>query len=117
MKQITKEVTIVKDIYIADDGTEFDDIDKCKDYEIECSEKTLRFYDKYGNKSDICGCLFVALDTREDVDALITVCEYRGITTRGIANEGVYSYITDDNGMWINITEKIAKINGGNNEN
>lgn len=116
MKIEMREIIINREVYIANDGTEFDDYDECAGYEIELLEKTLSFYDEQLNESTLNGCLFVKLATRKDVDAFIALCEWHGITARGIADEGVYSYSEAGSGGWIDMTAVIAKINGGNNE-
>jgi hypothetical protein len=109
MKTSTKTITIEKEIYIAEDGTEFDDRDDCEAYEYRLIGKRLKMY-TYGFSpcQSVENCCYARLDTWADVQAFIDLCTYDGISTRGITDPGLYMYSEGRYGFgneaWVNIT-------------
>lgn len=127
-----------KTIYIAEDGTEFDDEKECQDYERKSSismanlQKYVHFFDKNGKEihfdsamSDFedaySSCVYMRIDCTDIIDDFIELCE--GIETPWNSNPvsllwdedylpkktGLYSY---DNGYWEYIySEDVQKLN------
>lgn len=108
MKQ--KQVTYIKTIYVANDGTEFDEQDECEAYEMRLIRNSFEFYDEKFKESTLGSCAYAKIKTVEDAVKFLNVCEYEGITTKGIERDGIYMYA--DN-RWYNITEAVSNIYGG----
>ena len=112
MKTSTKTITVEKEIYIAEDGTEFDDRDDCEAYEYRLIGKSLKMY-KYDFSpcQSVEDCCYVKLGIWADVQAFIDLCEYDGISHRGITVPGLYMYTEGrwgaGNDAWTNISEII----------
>ena len=102
-----RKVTIEKEVYIASDGTEFEDEDLCEGHEYTLIENRLGFYDREGYSSSIDRCSYVYLTTKEEISDFLSLCKWTGITSRGIESEGLYFYT--DKG-WINISNPVKKI-------
>ena len=115
MKVETREITITKEVYVADDGTEFVSEDECKLYEITLAESKLAFYDGNYEKADFESCTYVKLITDEDVENMHKVCEYNGVSSEGIRGPGLYMYVNAfaNRDYWANITEAVSAIYGG----
>ena len=111
MKKETRQVTIERDVYVAEDGREFFDKCDCEKYDFELLEKTLKFYDRIFEDSDFESCTYVNLKTAEDVTKIIQLCDYNGVSEEGLVNPGVYMYDTYRD-RWVNITEAVARIEG-----
>lgn len=41
MKEIQKEVTVLKTVYVANDGREFDNLSECRDWDAECYNRAI----------------------------------------------------------------------------
>ena len=112
MKLDKRKVTVVKDIYIACDGKEFEDKDECFDYEMSLLERRLDFYTHDFEESDLDECTYVKTVTKADIDILIQLCDHYGISKNGIENEGIYMFESRRDG-WVNITDAVSRIYGG----
>ena len=111
----TRQVVVEQEVYIADDGTEFDDEDDCKGYEIRLAGQKLKMYDYTGKAgASIDYCQYVKLTTERDVEAFIEVCKFDGISYRGIEQPGVYTYVEGSYGRgnvaWVNISKIMESI-------
>lgn len=114
MKTKTKLVTVEQEIYIAEDGKEFDDQDDCLSHERDLREETLEFYDYNFMPSNLENCTYVKTVTQEDVNNLLYLCHIDGISHDGITDKpGIYMYMLHPD-EWVNITEAVAIIYGGN---
>ena len=118
MKTSTKTITIEKEIYIAEDGTEFDDQDDCEAYEYRLVGKRLKMY-KYSFSpcQSIEDCCYVKLDTETDVQAFIDLCKYDGISHKGVTTPGLYMYSEGRYGFandaWVNLSEILKHLESG----
>lgn len=113
MKIEKREVVTTKEVYISVDGVAFDDQDDCLDHEYRINEAKLAFYDHNFKKSTLDKCTYVRLDTEEDVKLMLSLCEFQGITSKGIDSPGVYIYFSGRDEYWHNMTESIKRICGG----
>jgi hypothetical protein len=117
MRHEVKEVKRLTTIFIADDGTEFFDHDKCKAYEMSLLEKNLILYSKeMTTPVDFYSCWFVYIRNEEDERAFVTLSEYHNQTVRGIIGPGVYAYDSDYD-RWICISDIVDKIRNKEREN
>lgn len=108
MKSEIRKVTVEQEVYIADDGTEFSTEDSCEAYEIELKEKALTFYDGNFTRVDFDSCMYVRLDTLEQVNWLREICEWNGVTSEGLDDAGVYLYLdASRRERWLNLTPVI----------
>lgn len=109
-----KEVTVLRPVYIACDGKEFLDEDECEAYEIELVEKTLKLYDNNCEPTDIDKSSFANLISDEDVENFKNVCEWHGISSKGIDKPALYmydeSYRSD---CWVNLDDVCFRIRRG----
>lgn len=115
----TRKVLVEKDVYIAEDGTEFDDADDCEAYETRLIGKRLNLYTQSHMRTDnIENCWYAKLDTPEEASDFITLCKFDGITALGVKGPGLYMYTEGTYGhgkdAWTNLLEIIEKFNGGN---
>ena len=113
MKIEKREVVVTKEVFIAVDGKEFNEENDCREHEYLISEAKLALYDYKFKKSTIDECAYARLDTEEDVELMLSLCRYQGISSKGIVNPGVYIYSYDHGDCWINMTECIERICGG----
>lgn len=115
MKISTKKITVEQEIYIADDGTQFDDIDECEAYEMRLEGERLDMYTyEYVRTSVINDCWYAKLDTNEEVSAFINLCKFDGVSSEGIEKVGLYMYTEGGYGRskeaWTNLSEVIKRI-------
>ena len=110
-----KKVTIMRNIYIACDGTEFMDNDDCIEYEMGLIEKSLGCFNLTFDKTDFDSCIYVYLTNEDDVKKVKQLCEYRGMSSKGFNNPGIYMYNDGYNNKdsWVNLEEILASIKGG----
>lgn len=118
MKIETRKVMIEQDVYIAEDGTEFEDQDDCEAYETRLIGKRLKMYTHSHIRTDRTEhCWYAKLDTQEEANDFITLCKFEGITALGVQGPGVYMYTegTYGNGKdaWTNLSVLVDIINGG----
>lgn len=92
MKHEKREVVTVNDVYIADDGTEFDSYSDCVKYEMSLLEKSLLLYTRNMEPCDLERCWIVNIRDEEDRQTVFTVFKYRDLTTTGLDRPGVYLY-------------------------
>lgn len=110
MKTEIRKVTVEQEVYIADDGTEFEDEDDCRSYEFELIEQSLEMYDHTFEKCyNFDECFYARLNTPEDVRKFIELCGWNDITKKGVRKPGVYMY-GDRDDTWINISEIISAL-------
>ncbi len=94
--------TITKTVYIAADGTEFDQEHECQKYEIELAGKAIYGINYHGEKTNFCDPYFVTevqivnLPTPEAVNLFCDAIAANNITIDGIDGPGIY-------GLGINI--------------
>lgn len=115
MRTETKQIIIEQAVYVADDGTEFDDEDDCRAYEFRLIGKRLKMYDYSSDPcSSVDSCWYVKFDTVEDVMSFIELCKFDGISYRGVDVPGVYMYTEGGYGSgsdaWTNISKIIENI-------
>ena len=108
MKTIKKKVTVTKEIYVADDGKEFEDVTDCESYEMSLLENSIEMYDFKLNKSNLDNCIYIKLPTVESVKMLIDLCLYTGISCKGVNTPGLYMF--DNKYGWINISDIFEKL-------
>lgn len=115
MKTETKEITVSRTVYIADDGREFVDRDDCEGYEMKLLEKSIACYNDKFEKTSFETCTYVVLVTDQDVENIELVCEYFGYCAEGFDGPGLYMYYDgySKNEHWINLDEVISHIRGG----
>lgn len=111
MKIEHREKTITVDVYIASDGEEFDNEDDCEAHEHDLIAGTLNFYDADFCEANIDDCLYALTKTKDDVDTLLSLCRYEGITVKGLTTgePGIYMYL-ERTDSWLNISRVVAKI-------
>ncbi len=86
----------MKTIYVANDGTIFEDKDECKNYEFQKESSSISGLDKYGNlikpsDDNFYKCVrVIKLDTQEAVGCFKVTSENRGYRTTGIIEPGIY---------------------------
>lgn len=113
MKIETRQVTIEKEIYIANDGREFDEETNCKEYEAGLIEAAIEFYDRDLERSDLGSCTYVIVKTPDEIEALIDLCRYHDISHKGISEKtGIYMYV-DRRDMWTNISDTVDRLRLG----
>lgn len=115
MKTEIRKVTVEKEVYIADDGMEFEDEYDCEAYEMRLIGKRLKMYDYKFEKSCSAGdCYYVKLDTNKEVDWFIALCRYEGIASKGINGPGTYQYVEGTYGRskeaWVDLNDIISKL-------
>jgi hypothetical protein len=116
MRTEMREVTVHKEVYIANDGTEFNYLCDCEDYEIRLLEKNLKCYDQDFEEAHVEDCFYVDLTTAEDVENFKLVADHLYTSYSGIDKPGLYMFVDDyrDNN-WVNVDEVISKIRKGEN--
>lgn len=115
MRTETRQRVIEEEVYIADDGKEFDDEDDCKAYEVTKACENLKMYNYSGIKTNnVENCWYVKLDTFTDTMTFIEICSYDGVSHKGIDGPGVYMYTEggygSGNTAWTNISKIIEHI-------
>lgn len=110
MRTEYRKVTVEQEVYIADDGTEFLDEDKCQDYEFEKLRKTFECYDHEYNDADVDTAMFVNLPTEAIVKNFHEVCGVYGTVSDGVDKPGLYIYTEYQGGCWFNMDEAIMRI-------
>jgi hypothetical protein len=113
MRTELRKVTVAQEVYIANDGKEFDDEDDCQAYEANLLSETLTMRNYVGVKTNnLDNCQAVKLDRLSDIMSFIALCKYEGISHTGIDEPGVYMYTEgrygSANEAWTNIS-KIVK--------
>lgn len=107
MRVEVREVTVAKSIFIADDGTEFQDSTKCRNYEIGLLEKVVELYDDDFERADLHTCTFLHIKNQQDVENLRRLANYCGMTDKGVDDTpGVYMW----NNKWIKISELVDTV-------
>lgn len=113
MKIEMREVKVMQEMYIADDGKEFDDYDECMDYESGLRMSQIKMYDFNRNTTMFVSmCEYVNLVTESDVDAFIYKCRLSGINTVGLDKPALYMW-EGICGTWINLDQVMVDIRGG----
>lgn len=104
-----KEVVIIKDIFVACDGTEFEDEDDCIDYECKLAENKLSCYDEEFEKVDLDGCDYVDATTEESLKLFRELCKHYGFDQTGISGIGLYWYEPKSD-TWVNISQIMSNF-------
>ena len=113
MKTEIREVTVKKEVYIADDGTVFEDEEECAEYELELFEKDLRLYNFRFKKVDHADeCTYANLITANDVINFKKACKWYGLVNVGLNEPGIYTFSCFRD-YWINMDDVIIRIRGG----
>lgn len=117
MKIETRKVTVEQEVYIANDGQEFDNEDDCLSHERDLLKECIDFYDDELEDSDIHNCRYVKLDTPKSVRSLILICKLEGYPSQGLDEHklGVYMY-TDRLDRWIYLMGLIDQLSRGNTD-
>lgn len=118
MKIETRKVTVEQEVYIAEDGTEFEDEDDCEAYENTCIGENLQMYSYKLIKTTSAGCVrYAKLDTPEQVSNFITLCKAACVSIIGIEDPGIYIYTEGTYGdretAWINVSRAIKIMESG----
>ena len=111
MRTETREVTEIKTVYIADDGTEYDDEDLCKGHDVLIKEGSLICFDHRYEKCNLDRCTYVDIRTEKEFRDFIEVLCYLGISRKGLdgSDLGVYMYEERGN-RWLNISKAVDAI-------
>lgn len=109
MKIETRKVLVEREVYIASDGTEFDDENECEGYEMRLIEEQMLFFDSEFRRTVIERCAYAVLRTDEEVKQFKHVCDYMGYADRGLNQSGVYMYSESDD-RWLNLYEVMENI-------
>lgn len=118
MRTETREVLVEQEVYIAEDGKEFDNEDDCHSHEMTIMERELKLYNTKFQRSNLDRCWYAVLENEDDVKRFIELCNYDGITLQGITKPGVYMY---NDRQWVPISElcdtltNLAKENTNDN--
>lgn len=108
MKIKLVEKIVETEVYVADDGTEFEWSDACLDYEMTKKEDSMEFYDYDYNRIDFDGFVYVNIKNQQDMDCFCELCDYYGLNLKKhVTGPGVW--MCDHNGM-INISEAVSFI-------
>lgn len=115
MKIKKKKVEVTQIVYIADDGTEFENKDDCEEYETRKLGEGLNCYNSDFNKVGFEECIYINLITEEDVETAKRLCDYYSVTDNGLDKPGVYRYIDEycDSEQWLSLDDVIFYIRGG----
>lgn len=109
-------------IFEAFDGTQFEDEDECKDYELDCEAKKVEneivLLDQYGGvitdsyaKIDFDRVFTIAVRNAEAAELLTKIFDEAGICgpKNGFEENTVYWW-DDEKIEWLNVAEKIAEL-------
>ena len=114
MKVETRIVQVSKEIYIASDGKEFHDKNKCISHEIALLERAVELYTCDLVRTDLHGSTFLNIKNPLDVKNFKALCNYCGMSGKGVDDApGVYMWRSN---QWINISnivETIERISKG----
>lgn len=100
-------------IYIADDGTEFDNKYDCEDYEWEKEHSNIlsvHFYDKNGHRLHSCfteedymRIVKIVIDTKEEINDLWALADYTGFCNlRDVTEVGTWLW-HDEPGTFVKV--------------
>ena len=115
MKVEIKKITVEQEVYISEDGKEFDSSDDCEAYEYRLIGKKLKMYTHLGKPTNtVEDCLYVNLDSSESISSFVNLCKFDGISYNGIDKQGVYLYTEgrygDGHTAWTNISEIVKSV-------
>ena len=115
MRVEKREVTKFEEVFIADDGTEFENEYDCIEYDVTLKEKSFKMlYSDFDICTEFDGCKYVILETLDQVKEFVKVCKYYGVSYEGLdANlPGIYMYTDERRGdTWLNLSVLIDRIN------
>lgn len=101
--------TITKDFYIAKDGKEFEDRERCMKYEHELIVNSLKMFDKnFCKTTKLNDAWYVYLGTWEELDEFKECCDYYWEDDGNILNIGFHAW-DDDKEIYVNIDDEIEK--------
>ena len=111
MKIETREVTVTKKVYIAEDGEEFFNESECEAHEMDLIASRIRMYDSDLDRTDDAGhCIYVKLATEGEVEEFKKLLDCYGYIRDGIEKPSIYLYI-DEWSEWIDIKKVARAIN------
>lgn len=118
MKVETRKITVEEEVYIAEDGTEFDDREECETHELLAKGEKLSMVDYRGFETpNIDECWAVNLRNFVETVIFLDLCKYSDISSKGVDGPGVYIYTEgtygSGNDAWTNISTIIEALNGG----
>lgn len=81
MRTETRKVTVEQEVYIAEDGKEFDNDGDCECYEARLAGKRLKMYThKYTKTDTVEDCYLVKLNSWVDAEDFIKLCRLDGFS-------------------------------------
>lgn len=106
----------MRTVYIADDGTEFDDDFECEKYEYKCDFKNnnIIILDREGEILDSSDdinfnfCHYIKVKSFKDLDILQKIYEYNEFN---VPNDIGEFYYDDESDYWYLIDDKIEELN------
>lgn len=121
MRVETRKVIIKEEVYIAEDGTEFDDKEECETHELLKKGEELLMIDYRGYDTDnLDDCWAVNLRSLSEVKTFVDLCKYSDISSKGVDGTGMYIYTEGTyggrNNAWTNISQIVKDLNGGNDD-
>lgn len=121
MKTEIRKVIVEREFYIAEDGKEFDDADECEGYEVSLLAKHLDMYTRKCVKTNsVTNCWYVKLNTEDEVSMFIRLCDFDGVSHKGITNIGAYMYTEGvygcGNEAWTNLSEAFKSLEESEDE-
>lgn len=109
MRTETRIVLAAQEIYIASDGTEFDDECACEGYEMRLVERQMLCFDSNFRRTTLSNCTYAIARTDNEAESLKVVSDYWGLSNRGLNKAGVYMY-SERSDCWTNLSEVIENI-------
>lgn len=104
-----KEVVIMKDIFVACDGTEFEDEDDCIEHEFDIRRQKLACYDEEFDRVDIDSCDYVDATTEESLALFQEICRHYNYSRFGIEGVGLYWYEPKSD-TWVNVSQIMSNF-------
>lgn len=109
----------MRTVYIADDGTKFDNELDCENYEYELNVKnnTIIMFDEEGevldssNYMNIENCYYIKIKTNNDLEILQKIYEYTGFIVPNEIGEFYYDDSDRFDNLWHSIGDRIEELN------
>lgn len=109
----------MRTVYIADDGTEFDNELDCESYEYELNVKnnTIIMFNEEGelldssNYMNIENCYYIKIKTNNDLEILQKIYEYTGFIVPNEIGEFYYDDSDRFDNLWHSIDDRIKELN------
>ena len=115
MKTEIRKITVEQEVYIAEDGKEFEDADECEGYEMSILANRLDMYTHRCVKTNsVTNCWYVKLNTEDEASMFKRLCDFDGVSCKGIDKVGTYMYTEGGYGYgneaWTNLSEIIKSL-------